>query len=83
MDFGLIVAGSFIASIIIGWIIAISKGIAHFLVFVRCIGKRNCKKDDCPFRGYCTRTIWSDKEKNTIRKKIEELGDTEEKRNSL
>ena len=78
MDFGLIVAGSFMASIIIGWIVAISKGIVHFLAFVRCIGKEKCKKDDCPFREYCTRTTWSDKEKNIIRKKIEELGDAEE-----
>lgn len=78
MDFGLLVAGSFIASIIIGWIVTILKGIVHFVAFVMCIGKRSCKKDDCPFRGYCTRTIWSDKEKDIIRKKIEELGDTED-----
>ena len=80
MDFGLIVAGSFIASIIIGWIVAISKGIVYFVAFVMCIGKRNCKKDDCCLRGYCNRTVWSDKEKDVIRKKIESMDDGEGER---
>ena len=80
MNFGLIVAGSFIASIIIGWIVAISKGIVHFLVFARCIGKEKCKKDSCCLRGYCNRTAWSDKEKDVIRKKIESMDDGEGER---
>ena len=76
MDYGSIIATLFILSIVVGWIVAISKGIVHFLAFVRCIGKEKCKKDSCCLRGYCNRTAWSDKEKDVIRKKIEELGDT-------
>lgn len=78
MDFSLIAACIFFIAIIIGWIIAIPTGIAHFVVYIMCIGKRNCKIDDCPFREYCTRTAPSDKEKEIIRKKIEKLGDTED-----
>ena len=78
MDYGSIIATLFILSIVVGWIVAISKGIVHFLVFARCIGKEKCKKDSCCLRGYCNRTAWSNKEKDVIRKKIEELGDTED-----
>ena len=78
MDFGLLVAGSFIASIIIGWIVAILNGIAYIIAFIRCIGKTQCKRDKCCLRNYCTRTACSDKEKDVIRKKIDELEDTEE-----
>ena len=73
MDFGLIVAGSFIASIIIGWIVVILNGIAYIIAFIHCIGKTKCKQDDCYLRKFCTRTACSDKEKDIIRKKIDSL----------
>ena len=75
MDFEIIVAGIFIISIIISWIIAIPIGMAHFLAFILCIGKERCKKDDCCLRKFCNRTAWSDKENEIIRKKIEGLRD--------
>lgn len=80
MDYGFIVATLFILSIVIGWIIAIPRGIANFVMYIMCIGKKNCKKDDCYFRGFCNRTAWSDKEKDVIRKKIESMDDGEGER---
>ena len=73
MDFGLLLAVFFILSMIIGWIIVIPRGIAYILTFILCVGKKECKKDDCLFREFCTRTVYSDKEKEIIKKKIESL----------
>ena len=74
------VACIFFIVIIIGWIIAIPIGIAHFVAFIMCIGKKNCKRDDCCLRGFCNRTALSDKERECIRKKIENMDDVEEER---
>lgn len=73
MDFGFIVAKFFILTIIVGWIIVIPRGIAYILTFILCIGKKECKKDDCCLRGFCNKTALSDKEKEIIKKKIESL----------
>ena len=80
MDFSLIAACIFFIAIIIGWIFAILRGIAHFVAFIMCIGKRNCKKDDCCFRRFCNRTVLSDKEKEVFRKKLESMDDAEDDR---
>lgn len=73
MDFGFAAAIFFVLSIIVGWIVAILNGIAYIIVFIRCIGKTQCKRDKCCLRNYCIRTACSDKEKDIIRKKIESL----------
>ena len=75
MDLGFIVAGIFFMAVIISWIIAIPIEIAHFVAYIICNGKKDCKKDDCYFRGYCNRTALSDKERKLIKKKIESMDD--------
>lgn len=75
MDYDAVVATLFIVLVIISWIIAILTGIAHFVVLIMCIGKKDCKKDDCCLRGYCNRTTLSDKEREVFRKKLESMDD--------
>lgn len=75
IDFGWIAVIILVLSFIIGWIIAILREITCFVAFIMCIGKSNCKKDDCRLRRFCKRTAWSDREKELIRKKIDSLGD--------
>lgn len=60
-----VVIGGF-GSIIIGWI-------AIFIHKVICGKKKNCKNDNCKFRSYCSRTAWSDKEKERIKKMIDDF----------
>ena len=80
MDLGFIVAGIFFIAVIIGWIIAIPIGIVHFVAFIMCNGKKDCKKDACLLSRYCNRTALSDKEREMFRKKLESMDDAEEER---
>lgn len=57
----------------IAFLSLVRDGILILVPILKCRGVKGCKKDDCPFRRGCRRISYSDKEKEAMRKKINEL----------